>query len=59
MSGNVSNDEQLENISFIFITLLVFQFEISGKEIKDEHSIGIISSTLLIFSNLSLKKKYS
>ena len=32
------NDEQLENIQFISLTLEVSHFEIFGKDINDKHS---------------------
>ena len=34
MSGKEVNEEQFENISSIFSTLLVFHLEILGKEVK-------------------------
>ena len=36
MSGNVDNKEQLKNNDFIFVTLLVFHLDISGKDNKEE-----------------------
>ena len=43
-----------ENINLILLTLLVFHFDISGKDNNDEHppNIAPISVILLIFNNL-------
>ena len=37
MSGIFSIEEQFEKASFIYLILLVFHFEISGKDFNDEH----------------------
>ena len=42
---------QPKNIDFILITLLVFHFEISGKDNNDSHPLNkeLISITLFVF----------
>ena len=47
-TGSEANNEQLENIPVICVTLLVFQLEISGNDIKDLQlpNISFINSTL-------------
>ena len=36
ISGKNNKDEQPENIAFRFIILLIFHFDISGNDFKDE-----------------------
>ena len=38
ISGKNNNDEHLDNISLISLILLLFHFEISGKDVNNEHS---------------------
>ena len=41
ISGNDSNDLQLQNIPHILLTLEVFQFDISGNDVNDSQLLKI------------------
>ena len=56
-SGNDTNDKQFSNKKLISISLL-FHFDISGKDIKDEHPSNIFNIYFkLLFFHLDISGK--